>query len=81
VFVKEVWGNLPGYEGCYQISNIGRVYGLKMGRILRPDLSGKVTLSKRGIQRRVELPPLVEQAFPDTAVFVLFAPPNGDAVQ
>ena len=26
--MKEVWRNIVGYEGCYQVSNLGRVKGL-----------------------------------------------------
>lgn len=27
--VKEIWKDIPGYEGYYQVSNIGRVKGLE----------------------------------------------------
>lgn len=36
--MEEVWKNIEGYEGLYQVSNMGRVKSLKWGkeRILRP---------------------------------------------
>ena len=27
--MKEIWKNIPRYENCYQISNLGRIKGLK----------------------------------------------------
>ena len=50
--MDEIWRDIDGYEGLYQISNKGRVKSLKWGkkRILRPRLNGSgylnVTLYK-----------------------------------
>jgi len=35
---EEIWKDVPGYEGLYQVSNLGRVKSLKFGkeRILKP---------------------------------------------
>lgn len=33
--MREEWRPVPGYEGLYEVSNLGRVRGLKRGRILR----------------------------------------------
>lgn len=44
---EEIWKNIPGYEGCYQVSNLGRVKSLArkdamchpvIERILSPNL-------------------------------------------
>lgn len=34
----EQWKCVPGYEGLYEVSNYGRVRGLKTGKILKPFL-------------------------------------------
>ncbi len=53
-FMKEVWKNIPGYEGCYKVSDKGNVKSLDRlvahsrkgmcqlkGRILKPALNSK----------------------------------------
>ena len=35
---KEIWKDLKGYEGRYQVSNNGNVYGIYRGRILKPKI-------------------------------------------
>jgi len=37
----EIWRDIPGYEGKYQISNLSRVKNLKTGTILKPDDFGR----------------------------------------
>lgn len=39
---KEIWKEIPGYEGIYQASNLGKIRSLKRNkvRILRPRRSG-----------------------------------------
>ena len=34
----EEWKSIPGYEGCYEVSNLGRVKSLKCGKetVLKP---------------------------------------------
>ena len=72
----EEWRPVPGYEGYYGVSNLGRVRSLRRqtakgmsgGRLLKPGPSGKygylmVTLSKEGCQRRVPVHALVAAAF------------------
>lgn len=61
---REIFVDIKGYEGLYQISNHGRVYGIKHGYILRPDKKDKyghqrVKLSKNGIITRIMVHRLV----------------------
>lgn len=48
----ENWKDVQGYEGFYQVSNLGRVRSVRTGRILRPRCQGsgylQVLLSKHG---------------------------------
>ena len=30
--MKEIWKDIKGYEGMYQVSNLGRVRSLKYGK-------------------------------------------------
>lgn len=62
---KEIWKDIVGYEGFYQVSNLGRVKGLPITtrfgarfkthseRILKPSIGKRgyvvVSLSKNGI--------------------------------
>ena len=36
--MTESWKNIPGYEGRYEISNIGRVLSKRTNRILKPNV-------------------------------------------
>lgn len=40
---NEIWKDIPGYEGLYQASNLGRIRSLKYDkvRIMKPQRSGK----------------------------------------
>lgn len=64
---KEWWKMVPGYEGLYEVSNWGRVKGLKYGRILKPckDQDGylSVQLCKEGKIKRLRVHRLVAMAF------------------
>lgn len=48
--MEEIWKDIVGYEGHYQVSTLGRVRNLWTDRILKPSLSGgtylKVNLTK-----------------------------------
>ena len=37
--MKEIWKDIIGYEGYYQISNLGNVKGLKRNKIKSPTLN------------------------------------------
>jgi hypothetical protein len=40
-YIMEIWKDVPGYQGSYQISNLGKVKSLKLGkeRILKQSLN------------------------------------------
>lgn len=61
----EEWREVPGYEGLYEVSDLGRVR--RNGKILKPykDTWGylSVSLSKNGIRRVVSVHRLVAYAF------------------
>lgn len=72
--MEEVWKDIVGYEGLYQVSNEGRVRSFKTGRVLKPYVStcnhGKykrlyVTLSKCSIEKHIYIHKLVAYAFPE----------------
>lgn len=66
---KEIWKNIEGYEGLYQVSDQGRVKSLKYGkeRILKPKLLKTgylyVSLSKGKTIRQYSVHRLVALAF------------------
>lgn len=51
--MEEIWRDIPGYEGIYRVSNLGRVTGHR-GKVLKGSMAGdgyrKVILSKPGIK-------------------------------
>lgn len=63
----EYWRDVPGYEGLYQVSNLGRVRNSKRGRTLRPCVQGsgylKTMLSKQGKRAHPLVHRLVAEAF------------------
>lgn len=77
--MKEVWKDITGYEGLYQVSNSGRVQSLprenmcvnrvyiRKGKVLKgsPDKDGYlcVHLSKNGIERKFLVHRLVAKHF------------------
>lgn len=73
--MKEEWKDIPGYEGYYQVSNLGRVKSLprtgtiKQERIIKPgkDKYGylRIILHKNGFKKYVTIHKLVAQAFID----------------
>lgn len=66
---KEIWKDIEGYEGDYQVSNFGRVKSLKFGKelILKPVITTKkylqVNLCKNKIRKVYHIHRLVAQAF------------------
>ena len=72
----EIWKDIQGYDGLYQVSNYGRIRSLKYNkeRILKQGLNGKkyhfVNLSKNGIQKNARIHSLV-------AILFLDHKPNG----
>lgn len=63
----EEWRNVPGYEGLYEVSNLGRVKNIKTERILKPGKNNlgylQVALYKNGLQKTVKVHRLVALAF------------------
>ena len=73
----EIWRDIKGYEGLYQVSNLGRVKSLGNGcsnaskeRILKPFIDNRegkgylrVTLCKNGKTKRFQVHRLVAEAF------------------
>ena len=66
---NEQWRDVEGYDGMYQVSDLGRVRSLKFGRVkvLRPGNNGneylRVNLSNGGKIKRLYIHRLVAQAF------------------
>lgn len=70
--MKEIWKDIPGYEGLYQVSNLGEVKSLKCGkeRILKTYLYGDnytkykgVTLCLNNKLKKYKVHQLVAMAF------------------
>lgn len=63
--MQEVWKDIKGYEGLYQISNTGKVKGLKRNKVLKPILqrSGYYYVDLQRKRRLVHR--LVAEAFID----------------
>lgn len=62
----EIWKNINGYEGIYQISNEKRVRKCKTGKILRVQNKGHsdyVILSSNGTRRQIKLEILYNETF------------------
>lgn len=65
---NEEWKDIPGYEGLYQVSNLGNVKSLKhnTARLLKQatlNRYNQVTLSKNNIRINYSVHRLVAQAF------------------
>lgn len=63
---KEIWKDIPEYEGLYQVSNLGRIRNKETSYIFIPQKRGKylkVSLSKNGIKRQLSIHKLVAETF------------------
>lgn len=64
--MAEIWRDVPGYEGLYQVSDRGKVRNRKR-RVLKPHITGRgyvqATLSRRGTREHLLVHRLVAQAF------------------
>lgn len=70
--MKEIWKDIEGYGGYYQVSNLGRVKSFyKSGKILKPGIAGvgrksryrSITLYKNKIPKTQSLHRVVAKAF------------------
>lgn len=77
--MNELWGIIPGYEGLYNVSSMGRVYSVSENRILHPTLHRTgyyyVGLTKNGQRKQFRVHRLVAEVFcpnddPDQKVMV-----------
>lgn len=62
---KEIWKDIKGYEGIYQISNLGKIRN-KKHKVLHPGFNYEyyfATLSKKGHRKCEKIHRLVAQAF------------------
>lgn len=59
--MKEIWKDIPGYEGMYQVSNLGRVKNIR-GNILKAKYT-QVSLSKNGKVKQFNKSKLVAITF------------------
>lgn len=68
-YIYEEWKDIKGYEGLYQVSNLGRVKALPRNNILAPTINNrgylKVRLSKQNKKATKYVHRLVAFAFPE----------------
>lgn len=70
-FMEEIWKDVVGYEGLYQVSNMGRLKGIQNGRDrIMKDFDNnhgyRITrISKNGVSKGVKIHRLVVMAFID----------------
>lgn len=65
---REIWKDIPSYNGLYQVSNLGRVYSNYYNRLLTPELNRgylRVSLSKDKKAKHYLIHRLVALAFID----------------
>lgn len=64
--MKEIWKDVPGYEGLYQVSNLGRVKSNYIKKIINGSLRGgylRVKLIKDGSKKTISIHQIVLMAF------------------
>jgi hypothetical protein len=63
----EIWKDVKGYEGCYEVSTLGNVKGVKRGRLRVPVISNygylRLNLSINNIKKIHSIHQLVAVAF------------------
>lgn len=67
IYTLEFWKDIKGYEGLYQVSNVGQVKSVKRNKLLKPiknrDGYLRVNLSKNGEAKCFYIHRLVAEAF------------------
>lgn len=67
IYTLEFWQDIEGYEGLYQVSNVGQVKSVKSGKILKPDKRKngylQIDLCKEGKKKKFLIHRLVAAAF------------------
>ena len=67
--VEEIWREVKGFEGCYSVSNKGRIINNRSGKILNPSQNNEgylyVVLSKNNYKKHKRVHRLVAEAFID----------------
>lgn len=72
---KEIWKDAVGYEGLYQVSNLGRIYSFRYNKILNPPVDKhncyiQTSLWKNKIQLNCRVHRLIAETFiPDKTTF------------
>lgn len=64
--MKELWKDVKGYEGIYQVSNMGNVKNVLKDRVLKPAIKRgyyQIGLRNKGTRKFYQLHRLVAQAF------------------
>lgn len=65
--MQEIWKDIKGYEGLYQVSNLGKVKSLRKNRMLTIQKNrggyNYITLSFKGYSKIMTIHRLVAQAF------------------
>jgi len=64
---SEIWKWIPGYKNLYEVSNFGKIRGLKRGNVLKYGLNNKgyclVTLWRNNEQKTYSVHRIVAMAF------------------
>jgi hypothetical protein len=63
--MEEIWSDIQGYEGLYQVSNFGNVKGIKRNKILSPKKYryANLQLCKNNVKMDYYIHRLVAQTF------------------